>query len=74
MHSCKKTCYKSQVSIENNRDYMGMCINGEDTNSNVYDYCQTRLGNYDASITAYCKLDMCNLCCVSMEKIRKKSY
>ena len=51
---------------------MNVCINGQDTKSNIYEFCQTKMANYDTSIMSYCKLDMCNLCCVTMDKMKKK--
>lgn len=62
------------VSIGKSQDYLNVCINSEDTKRNIYDFCQTKMGNYNSSIMAYCKLDMCNLCCVSMDKMKSKSY
>lgn len=62
------------VSIDNNHEYKGICINGYDTTANIYNYCSTKMQGYDASILSYCKLDMCNLCCVTIDNIKKKSY
>jgi len=73
MHNCKKACYKSTISVENSQDYETICINSSTPQNNVYEFCQYKM-KYDQSLVQYCKLDMCNLCCVSMDAIKKKSF
>jgi hypothetical protein len=62
------------ITIDHNEEYMGVCINGDDTQSNIYNFCSTKMQGYDMTIMSYCKLDMCNLCCVTMDNMKKKSY
>lgn len=74
LHMCKKACYKSSIAVENSNEYKNICIISNDPKIDVFNYCQTKMINYDQKLLAYCKLDMCNLCCVNMDTIKKKNF
>lgn len=74
MHTCKKTCYRSTAAEDNNEDYKNTCINSENATQNIYAYCSDKMKDYDENMMNFCKLDMCNLCCVTMDPIKKKNY
>ncbi len=73
MHNCKKACYKSAIAIDISKEYENICINSSNPTNNVYQFCDKKM-DYDQSLVQYCKLDMCNLCCVTMDSIKKKSF
>lgn len=74
MHLCKKTCYRSLLSEDTNKDYQNTCLNSQNSAQNIYTYCDDRMKDYDTTMKNFCKLDMCNLCCVTMDPIKKKNY
>lgn len=74
LHLCKKTCYRSTLAENSNEDYVNTCINSENPVQNIYTYCANRMKDYDQSVMRYCKLDYCNLCCVTMDPMKKKNY
>jgi len=57
-----------------NEDYIETCIQTTHPETNVYSYCQKRYNKIDNGLLQICKLDMCNLCCVTMDPIKKKRY
>lgn len=71
---CKKTCYRSLLAEDTNAEYKNTCINSENPVQNIYAYCSDRMKGYDPSLITYCKLDMCNLCCVTMDPMKRKNY
>lgn len=71
---CKKACYKSTLAIDHNSDYKQVCINSNDYRANIYEFCDRKMINLNKKLLAFCKLDMCNLCCVGMDKIRNKNF
>jgi len=71
---CKKTCYKSSIAVDKNDDYKNVCINSNDYRANIYEFCDKKMVLYNQKLLAYCKLDMCNLCCVGMDKIKNKNF
>jgi hypothetical protein len=73
IHVCKKTCYKSTLASTNNDEYKNVCINSPNTNSNIYGYCES-MAIFNQVQKESCKLDMCNLCCVTMDAIKTKIY
>lgn len=44
----------------------------ENPDKNVYSYCENKFLNPSSIRT--CKLDMCNLCCVNLNTIKKKNH
>lgn len=74
LHMCKKTCYKSSLSSNRTDEYKNICINSSDTQTSIYDFCQKKMEFYDKKLLHFCKLDMCNLCCVGMDSMKKKNF
>ena len=64
-HQCIKTCYQS-TSSDKNADISGTCINSP-TQSNAYTYCDSSMNGKDSGFITKCKLDMCNLCCATVD-------
>lgn len=71
---CKKTCHRATLAETTNQDYLSTCISSINTPQNIYSYCSYKMKDHDQSLMVYCKLDMCNLCCVTMDPIKKKIY
>ena len=53
--------------------YKSVCIQSDNPNTNIYDYCDKKLEN-DLDAKKVCKLDMCNLCCSTMDTIKKVNF
>jgi hypothetical protein len=73
IHICKKTCFKSTVASSNNDEYKNVCINSSNSNSNIVGYCE-KMTNVNNLQKESCKLDMCNLCCVTMDAMKTRIY
>jgi len=71
---CKKGCYRASISSENNKEYKNVCINSPNNNQNIYSFCEEKMASFNINLINYCKLDMCNLCCVGMDTIKNKNY
>ena len=71
---CKKSCYRATAAENTNDDYVNTCINTTNPTQNVYNYCMNKMKDYDMNLSKFCKIDMCNLCCVTMDPIKKKIY
>ena len=61
---------KNKVTEHNDHDYSS-CFNFDNKN-NIYSYCEDELN--DQAMKKICKLDMCNLCCSTMEVLKKKPF
>ncbi len=61
------------IAEDSNDDYKSVCINSTNQETNVYKYCSGK-NTKDKSLLRFCKLDMCNLCCVTMDPMKKKNY
>ena len=70
-HTCLKKCHKATTG-EKSEDYNDVCINSENPDKNIYSYCQSKFT--EAPIIETCKLDMCNLCCVNINALKKKKH
>jgi hypothetical protein len=53
-------------------EYKPVCIFSEQPSENVYSYCDNKINDKDAVKT--CKLDMCNLCCSTIDTMKSKFY
>merc|ERR1711957_469540 len=73
-HMCKKGCYRAAIAIDVNKDYDNVCINSPNNVQNIYGYCEDKFATYNPKLINSCKLDMCNVCCVGMDAIKKKNY
>jgi hypothetical protein len=73
MHVCKKSCAKATVSDPNKTEYKNVCIQSQNPISNVYDFCDNKVDD-DAESKRICKLDMCNLCCSTIDSIKHKQF
>jgi hypothetical protein len=73
-YQCTKSCLGTQIAETSSEEYKDVCINSINPNQNIYNYCNERMKDFDKSLMGHCKLDMCNLCCVTMDKIRNKTY
>lgn len=73
-HMCKKGCYRGAIAIEQNKDYYNVCINSPNNRQNIYNFCEEKFDTYNPKLLNTCKLDMCNMCCVGMDSIKKKNY
>ena len=71
---CKKGCFRGSISVENNKEYKNVCITSPNNVQNIYNYCDDKMTSYKPIMMSYCKLDMCNLCCVAMDTIKNKNY
>jgi len=78
LHICKKLCYKASLSVETNNDYINTCINPEEegNTNNINVYCENKFKilKSNKELIRICKSDMCNLCCIGMDRIKKKNY
>ncbi len=74
IHICKKTCFKSTVSVDTGDEYKDVCISSPDSRRNIYEYCENKMQKFSLKSKESCKLDMCNLCCITMDAVRSKSY
>jgi len=73
-YQCEKSCLGTQIAETSSEEYKDVCINSINPNQNIYNYCSERMKDFDKSLMLHCKLDMCNLCCVTMDKIRNKTF
>ena len=71
---CKKGCYRASISSESNNEYKNVCINSPNNIQNIYSFCEDKMASFNLNLINYCKLDMCNLCCVGMDTIKNKNY
>lgn len=74
IHNCKKACFKSTIAVDTTDEYKNVCIASPDPKNNVYDYCEQKMNQFSQKSKEACKLDMCNLCCVTMDAMKKKNY
>jgi len=74
IHVCKKTCFRATVAANNNDEYKNVCLDNPDSNSNIYGYCDLKMQSFSNIQKESCKLDMCNLCCVTMDAMKAKNY
>lgn len=74
IHMCKKGCFRGSISAENNKEYKNVCITTPNHVQNIYNFCENKMETYKPLMMSYCKLDMCNLCCVAMDTIKNKNY
>lgn len=49
-------------------------MNTPEPNNNIYAYCENKMGSFSEIQKEACKLDMCNLCCISMDSMKQKQY
>ena len=73
MYLCKKICNRSTVPDIGKDEYKSVCINSENPLTGVYEYCENKLKD-DNHAKNTCKLDMCNLCCSTMDAMKNKLY
>lgn len=73
MYMCKKACSRSTVAESGHDDYKNVCISSENFAYSVYEYCELKLKN-DIEQKKTCKIDMCNLCCTTMDMMKSKNY
>merc|ERR1712032_388124 len=73
-HMCKKGCFRASISVENNKEYKNVCITSPNNIQNIYNFCNDKFDTFNPNMMSYCKLDMCNLCCVGMDTIKNKNY
>jgi hypothetical protein len=73
LHLCKKTCFKATAPENTTDEYKSVCIQTQVPEKDVYSFCSEK-NKDDRILTKYCKLDMCNLCCSTMDAMRKKNY
>ena len=71
---CKKGCFRAAIASENNKEYKNVCINSPNNQQNIYSFCEEKMATFNPKFTNFCKLDMCNLCCVGMDTIKNKNY
>lgn len=71
---CKKGCYRASIASENNKEYKNVCINSPNNQQNIYSFCEEKFTTFNPNLINFCKLDMCNLCCVGMDTIKNKNY
>lgn len=71
---CVKTCNRAKATLDSNTDYKNTCISTQNSIQNVYSYCDDRMRLFDKQAKNTCKLDMCNLCCSTMDPIKKLNY
>ena len=65
LHICLKKCHF--INIDHTTDYTSSCINTNNNNT-AYSYCDSVFANNSNNEnSAKCKLDMCNLCCATLE-------
>merc|ERR1712151_260533 len=74
IHVCKKTCFRATMAATNNNEYKSVCTSSSDSNANIYAYCDNKLDNFSIIQKESCKLDMCNLCCVTMDSMKSKNF
>jgi hypothetical protein len=70
--NCKKTCTKQTAAEENATDYKKVCLNSNNPESDTYSFCSNKFK--DPVGARNCKLDLCQLCCVTMDVVRSKNY
>ena len=71
---CKKGCFRAAIAVDTNKDYDNVCISSPNSRQNIYGYCDEKFSTYAPKLVNNCKLDMCNVCCVGMDAIKKKNY
>lgn len=71
---CKKGCYRAAIAVDENKDYKNVCISSPNFKQNIYSFCEDKFTTFSPKLLNVCKLDMCNLCCVGMDSIKKKNY
>ena len=71
---CKKGCFRASISVENNKEYKNVCITSPNNVQNIYNFCNDKMASFNPVLLSFCKLDMCNLCCVAMDTIKNKNY
>merc|ERR1711957_806751 len=74
VHVCKKTCFRATIAASSNNEYKNICLNSPDSNSNIFGYCDSKMQSFSEVQKDACKLDMCNLCCVTMDAMKSKNY
>lgn len=75
MYKCNKVCNRGLIADDQSFDYIDTCINSTNPLQNVYDYCYKKYNSeVDKELINTCKLDMCNLCCVTMDPMKNKKY
>jgi len=65
LHQCVKICNQSTASLAK-VDGINKCINPTQEN-NVNSYCSTKMKGKQKGLITKCKLDMCNLCCSTLD-------
>jgi hypothetical protein len=72
MWVCKKACNRATISEPAKDDYKAVCITSQNPLNSIYDYCDNKISDPESKKT--CKLDMCNLCCSTLDTIQHKKY
>ena len=70
-HTCQKLCHKNTIGEKTN-DYDDICLTSENPDKNVYSYCQNTF--VEKPLVDTCKHDMCNLCCVNINTLKKRKH
>ena len=68
-HLCNKQCKTMEKANDKNKSWK-TCYQPKEADSSVYPYCD-KLFEKDFFQKSRCKIDFCNLCCVSYDKIGK---
>jgi hypothetical protein len=69
---CKKTCSRAEVAETSEDVYKPICMSSDQPLSNIYSYCDSKMNDKDS--IKMCKLDMCNLCCSTLDSMQHKNF
>lgn len=73
LYLCKKTCNRSSQAQSTNQEYRSVCIQSENPSTNIYDFCDSKMKEKEDEKKT-CKLDMCNLCCSTLDIMKSTLY
>jgi hypothetical protein len=74
MWNCKKQCGNQNAIEVSPNDYTKVCMESDNPQTGVYNYCSRKIEANDVSKIKTCKIDMCNLCCMTLDVMKNKKY
>ena len=67
IYLCNKQCKTMEVGTDKNKSWE-TCFQPSNSGSSIYPYCD-KIFEKDFYQSSRCKLDFCNLCCISFDKV-----
>jgi hypothetical protein len=74
LRNCEKQCDRQNAVESSPSDFRRVCIESDNPDTEIYNYCSSKIKPSNLFEMKTCKVDMCNLCCITMDVIKGKNY